>query len=183
VYRERNEEKRAEFTEKIDGISTEDLIYLDESGVCGKMQRTHGRSCVGERVLGYMTGKRALRTNIIGAYSKGIGLFASELLENITVNKQRFTNWLKEHLVPYLTTRKVVIMDNAPWHKGEEIEEIITSTGAKLIFLPPYSPDLNPIEHAWANLKQHVKTLAHQPLSITQKIHNYINCKNQSIEN
>lgn len=52
----------------------------------------------------------------------------------------------------------VVIMDNAPWHRGDEITDLIESTGAKLIKLPPYSPDLNPIEHAWANLKHYVKS-------------------------
>ena len=52
----------------------------------------------------------------------------------------------------------VVIMDNAPWHKGNDIKEMIEATGAKLIKLPPYSPDLNPIEHAWANLKHYVKS-------------------------
>ena len=52
----------------------------------------------------------------------------------------------------------VIIMDNAPWHKGNDIKELIENTGAKLIKLPPYSPDLNPIEHAWANLKHYVKS-------------------------
>lgn len=52
----------------------------------------------------------------------------------------------------------VVIMDNAPWHKGNDIKELIESTGAKLLKLPPYSPDLNSIEHAWANLKHYVKS-------------------------
>lgn len=51
-------------------------------------------------------------------------------------------------------------MDNAPWHKGDDIKQLIESTGAKLIKLPPYSPDLNPIEHAWANLKAEVKKAA-----------------------
>ena len=55
----------------------------------------------------------------------------------------------------------VVIMDNAPWHKGNDIKELIESTGAKLIKLPPYSPDLNPIEHAWANLKHYIKSAKH----------------------
>ena len=49
-------------------------------------------------------------------------------------------------------------MDNAPWHKGEDIKNLIESTGARLLKLPPYSPDLNPIEHAWANLKHYVKS-------------------------
>lgn len=49
-------------------------------------------------------------------------------------------------------------MDNAPWHRGNDIKNLIESTGAQLIKLPPYSPDLNPIEHAWANLKHYVKS-------------------------
>ena len=51
----------------------------------------------------------------------------------------------------------VVIMDNAPWHKGDDIKQLVETTGAKLINLPPYSPDLNKIEHAWANLKAAVR--------------------------
>jgi transposase len=69
-------------------------------------------------------------------------------------------------------------MDNAPWHKGEEIKKIIEETGAKLLYLPPYSPDLNPIEHAWANLKQFIRKLAHYPLTAIEKIHNYTNNNN-----
>ena len=57
----------------------------------------------------------------------------------------------------HLQEGMLVIMDNAPWHKGEDIKQLIESTGAKLIMLPPYSPDLNPIEHAWANLKAAVR--------------------------
>ena len=70
--------------------------------------------------------------------------------------------WIKERLVPYLKKGIAVIMDNAPWHKGPEIKAMIESTGAKLIMLPPYSPDLNPIEPAWANLKQAIKSNVHK---------------------
>ena len=125
---------------------------------------------IGKRVFGFITGKRASRTNIIGAWSKKVGLFATELLENITVNKERFMNWLKTHLAPHLTVGKVVIMDNAPWHKGQEIQDFIEQTGAKLIFLPPYSPDLNPIEHAWTNFKAAIRKLNNNSLTIIQKI-------------
>lgn len=141
------------------------------------MQRTHGRGNLGRRVWGYIAGKRAKRTNIIGAWSYGKGLFATRTYEDITVNRERFIDWLKTCLVPHLSVGKVVIMDNAPWHKGEEIKKIIEDTGAKLIFLPPYSPDLNPIEHAWANLKQFIKKLAHTTLKIIEKIHKYIDHK------
>jgi transposase len=141
------------------------------------MQRTHGRGNWGARVLGYIAGKRAKRTNVVGAWSYGKGLFSTNTYEDITVNRERFIEWLKTCLVPYLSVGKVVIMDNAPWHKGEEIAKIIEETGAKLVFLPPYSPDLNPIEHAWANLKKFIKKLAHTSLTMIKKIHKYINHK------
>ena len=134
------------------------------------MHRTHGRSLIGQRVFGFLTGKRAPRTNIIGAWSRNIGLFATKLFDNITVNKERFTSWLKTHLVPHLQIGKIVVMDNAPWHKGQDIRDIIEKTGAKLIFLPPYSPDLNPIEHAWANLKAKIRKLSNENLTIIKKI-------------
>lgn len=138
------------------------------------MQRTHGRGNWGARVWGYIAGKRAKRTNVIGAWSYGKGLFATKTYEDTTVNRERFIDWLKTCLVPHLSSGKVVIMDNAPWHKGEDISKIIEATGAKLVFLPPYSPDLNPIEHAWANLKKFIRKLAHSTLKITEKIHKYI---------
>jgi transposase len=147
----------------------------------GEMQRTHGRRNVGERVLGCVTGKREKRTNIIGAWSYGKGLFATKTYENITINRERFTGWIKECLVPHLSAGKVVIMDNAPWHKGDEINNIIEKTGARLVFLPPYSPDLNPIEHAWANLKKFIKKLAHKTLKLSEKIHKYIKDKGFSM--
>lgn len=141
------------------------------------MQRTHGWGDVGARVFGYTMGKRAKRTNVIGAWSYGKGLFATNTYEDMTVNRERFIDWLRICLVPHLSVGKVVIMDNAPWHKGDEIKTIIEKTGAKLVFLPPYSPDLNPIEHAWANLKQFIKKLSHSTLKITEKIHKYIKDK------
>jgi transposase len=63
-----------------------------------------------------------------------------------------------------------VIMDNAPWHKGQDIRDIIEATGAILIYLPPYSPDLNPIEHAWANLKAAIKSAKNTIENIAENI-------------
>lgn len=64
-----------------------------------------------------------------------------------------FTTWVREFLCQELRAGQVVIMDNASFHKSPIIRELIESVGCKLIYLPPYSPDLNPIEHVWANLK------------------------------
>ena len=120
------------------------------------LQRTHGYSPAGERIHGLMYGKRKGRTNIIGAWSTKHKLFATHTYDH-TINKQVFVEWIRDHLLPTLKAGMAVIMDNAPWHKGDDIKRLIESTGAILIKLPPYSPDLNPIEHAWANLKHAIK--------------------------
>jgi transposase len=145
------------------------------------MHRTHGRASLGARILGYITGKRAKRTNVIGAWSAGKGLFVTRTYEDITVNRERFINWLRTDLVPHLSKGKIVIMDNASWHKGAEITEIIQKTEATLLYLPPYSPDLNPIEHAWANLKHFIKKLTHTTLTTIEKIHKYTECNSHYI--
>jgi transposase len=121
------------------------------------LQRTHGYGFKGEKVHGLTYGKRQGRTNVIGAWSTTNKLFATNTYDH-NVNKQVFIGWIKSHLLKHLKQGMVVIMDNAPWHKGNDLQNLIESTGAQLIKLPPYSPDLNPIEHAWANLKHYVKS-------------------------
>ena len=89
--------------------------------------------------------------------------------------------WLKEKLLSCLKTGLVVVMDNAPWHKGEDIKKLIESTGAKALKMPKYSPDLNPIEHAWANLKANIKSNANTHKNISHNIRTQITKMNQSI--
>ena len=156
-YRERDEEKRSAYLKEIEKYPKKQRIYLDESSLCHRLQRTHGYALKGERVHGLIYGKRQGRTNVIGAMSTTHQLFATNTYEH-TVNKQVFTEWLKSQLLQHLKKGMLVIMDNAPWHKGEDIKNLIESTGARLLKLPTYSPDLNPIEHAWANLKHYVKS-------------------------
>ena len=155
-YRERNEVKRQDYLEEIKAFDKEKRIYLDESGLCRKLARTHGYATKGQRVHGLTYGKRQGRTNIIAAWSSQKKLFAFQSYEH-SIKKVNFVDWIKTSLLNHLRKGMVVIMDNAPWHKGDDIKQLIESTGAKLLKLPPYSPDLNPIEHAWANLKAAVK--------------------------
>lgn len=142
---------------------------MDESGLCHKLQRTHGYAPIGEKIHGLTCGKRKGRTNVIGAWSLENKLFATQTYDH-TVNKNVFVEWIKNKLVPTLEKGMAVIMDNAPWHKGDDIRELIESTGAVLIKLPPYSPDLNSIEHAWANLKKAVKTAAKAVPDFTENL-------------
>jgi transposase len=70
-----------------------------------------------------------------------------------TCNTDLFNTWLKEMLVPELRPGQVIVLDNATFHKSSERKRIVEAAGCRLLFLPPYSPDLNPIEKCWANVK------------------------------
>jgi transposase len=72
-------------------------------------------------------------------------------------NTELFMAWVQQQLVPSLKKGQVVVMDNASFHKSPRIREAIEQTGCRLIYLPPYSPDLNPIEIFWANMKKWIK--------------------------
>ena len=127
------------------------IAYIDESGFAHDMPRTHGYSDKGKRCYGdHDFGARG-RTNAIGALI-GRALLTVMLLSG-SVNRLVFTSWVKEDLLPKLPPKSVIVMDNAAFHKGEEMKLAITKAGHTLLYLPPYSPDLNPIEHKWAESK------------------------------
>lgn len=99
------------------------------------------------------------------------------------VDKKVFIAWLKELLVPTLKPNQVVIMDNASFHKGKEIREIIENAGCKLIYLPPYSPDLNPIENYWAVLKKYIPTIKDKFGDLSDAIDGALNNPKRGFEN
>lgn len=79
------------------------------------------------------------------------------LVFNGTCNTELFNSWVEQFLIRELQPGQVVILDNATFHKSKKTKELIESVGCKIIFLPPYSPDLNPIEKFWANMKRWIK--------------------------
>lgn len=93
-----------------------------------------------------------MRTNIVAAQC-GKQILAPMTFRG-TCNTSLFITWIEKMLIPELKQGQVIIMDNATFHKSPAIKEMIESAGCRLIFLPPYSPDLNPIEKFWANLKR-----------------------------
>ncbi len=116
------------------------------------MPRTHGYSLRGERCYGIQDWGARGRTNVIGALLGGVLLTIS--LFQMTINTSVFNAWLIQDLIPKLPFHSVVIMDNATFHKSEETKQLLESHGHTLLYLPPYSPDLNPIEHKWAQAKK-----------------------------
>jgi len=115
------------------------------------MPRTHGYSQKGERYYGTHDWGAKGRTNAIGALLGKTLLTVSLFMSN--VNTEIFSSWIEQDLLPKLPQNSVIIMDNATFHKGSAMQEKIIEAGHILEYLPPYSPDLNPIEKKWAQIK------------------------------
>ena len=108
------------------------------------MPRTHGYSDRGARCYGTHDWGAKGRTNVIGALIGSVLLTVS--LVTCTVNTKVFTGWVREDLLPKLPENSVIVMDNAAFHKGADMQKLIELSGHTLLYMPPYSPDLNPIE-------------------------------------
>lgn len=115
------------------------------------MPRTHGYALVGKRCYGTHDWQAKGRTNVIGALLGKILLTVGLFCSNI--NADIFAAWVEQDLLPKLPAHSVIVMDNAAFHKRQDTLKSITKKGHILLFLPPYSPDLNPIEHKWAQAK------------------------------
>jgi transposase len=125
------------------------------------MTKNYGFSKVGTRLLSEKSGNRKdKRISVIAVRNSSHNLLHSFYFKGST-NKEVFKTYLTEILLPNLPKYSYLIMDNAAFHKGEEIEEIIRLAGINLIYLPTYSPDLNPIEKKWAQVKSYYRKLTY----------------------
>ena len=132
-------------------LSARRLIFLDETGVTTNMVRRYGRSLRGTRVRGYApAGHWKVTTFLAGLDRDGI---VAPFVVDQPMNRAIFTQYVRQYLAPELNPGDVVILDNLSSHKGAEAIALVEARGATLLFLPPYSPDLNPIEMAFAKLK------------------------------
>jgi transposase len=109
----------------------------------------------GKRFHALKSGKRQGRVNMIAAYCNG-KLFAPFTVEG-ACNRNVFETWLESCLLPSLKPGQIVIADNATFHRGGRIQELIETAGCQLKYLPPYSPDLNNIERCWSWLKSRIR--------------------------
>jgi len=141
------------FCQRISDFKSEEkpIVYIDESGFAHDMPRTHGYSMQGERCYGTNDWGAKGRTNAIGALI-GTSIVAIGLLSG-SVNTDVFTCWVQEILLPNLPPKSVIVIDNATFHKGKCMQKMIENSDHILLYLPPYSPDLNPIEKKWAQAK------------------------------
>ena len=134
------------------------LVFIDETWTATNMARTHGRCARGERLRsGVPHGHWKTTTFVAGLRLSGI---AAPFVLDGPINRDAFQTYVDQVLVPELAPGDIVVMDNLGSHKGSAVRAAIEAAGAHLLFLPPYSPDFNPIERAFSKLKAHLRKAA-----------------------
>jgi len=132
-------------------LDPERLVFIDETWASTNMARRYGRCRRGDRLrIGVPHGHWKTTTFVAGLRLTGI---AAPFILDGPINRLAFETYVEKVLVPELRPGDVVVMDNLSSHKGPRVREMIERAGASLRFLPPYSPDFNPIENAFAKLK------------------------------
>ena len=144
-------EKRLAWFEIQPDLDPRRLYFIDETGVSTKMARRYGRAPKGERCRAPLPHGHWMTTTFVGALSMR-GIEAPMMLDG-PMHGEAFAAYAEQYLAPILRPGDFVIMDNLSSHKGERVRRAIERQGATLLFLPPYSPDLNPIEMAFAKIK------------------------------
>jgi transposase len=150
-YRERDEIKRQEFQEKLKAKVKAQIIYIDEAGIDNRDDYPYGYCEIGKRFEALKSGKRTERVSWIAAL-KEKEIFAPMTFTG-ACNRDLFEMWLEKCLLPKLNPGDTIVIDNASFHKSQAIEDLIAQFGCELLYLPPYSPDFNPIENWWFVLK------------------------------
>lgn len=132
------------------------LVFIDETGTTTKMTRLRGRCPKGERLRSKAPfGHWKTQTFIAGLRCRGL---TAPFVVDRPMNRKIFETYVETQLAPTLSQGDVVILDNLPAHKSAKAEAMIRARGAWMLFLPPYSPDLNPIEMAFSKLKSHLRS-------------------------
>jgi transposase len=148
---EKVQQQRVDYWQKIKDVRSEDLIFVDESGVNLAMLRLYARALKGKRARGEKPQKRGRNISLITALSLE-KILASRNIYG-AVDGVTFEGFIIKELVPLLWEGAYVIMDNAKIHLGEMVREPIENAGAKLLYLSPYSPEFSPIENFWSKVK------------------------------
>ena len=149
---------RATFREAVAAVPLADLVFLDESGVTTAFVRRYARAPGGARAIGYVPAGHWTQLTLLSALSlRGLG---ATMTVNAPTDTDVFVAYVQQVLVPTLRPGQVVVLDNLGAHKAPAARALIEAAGCRLLFLPPYSPDFNPIEQAWSKLKTLLRTAA-----------------------
>lgn len=151
-------ERRALWHLELAGIDPHQLVFIDECGATTQMTRTRGRCVMGQRLVSVVPHGHWKVLTTIGALTLR-GMIAAVTVDAPT-DAEIFRVFVSESLAPALRPKNIVVMDNLQPHKAAGVREAIEAAGASLLYLPPYSPDFNPIEPAWSKVKAHLRSVA-----------------------
>jgi putative transposase len=139
--------------ELIPAYGSDNIIYFDESGFEEDVRRDAGWAERGQKIYGDVRGGKNPRTNLIMAQRRKSRQWLAPILFEGSCESTTVLWWIKNHLLASLTKPSVIVMDNAPFHPKAKIKNLLEEKGHKLLCLPKYSPDLNPIEQTFAAMK------------------------------
>jgi transposase len=148
-------ERRADFRARASGWLARRLKWLDEMGSQLNLTRDYGRALPGERIYESVPSAYGSNYTLLGVLGLG-GIEAPWLIEG-ALNGELFRLYVSRVLAPTLRAGDILVMDNLPTHKVAGIAESVEARGARLEYLPPYSPDLNPIERCWSKIKTYLR--------------------------
>ena len=144
-------EKRKAWNGTISGFSVNNLVFLDESGCNTDMTRRYAYAQGGSRAVDSAPLSKPKNTTILSSIQLDGSLHYTTFSGGTTVEK--FKQYLENDLLPYLNPDSVLVMDNMKSHHAKAIKQLLEEAKVRYIFLPPYSPDLNPIENLWSKVK------------------------------
>lgn len=158
-------QKREDWEQCLPGLDLNKLVFFDECGVNTRMARLYGRCPQGRRLVDCAPAGH-YRTLTLMSAVRLEGILAPMLLDG-PVNAQTFAGYVEQCLVPALSPGDILIMDNLPAHKSPRVTLAVERAGCRLVYLPPYSPDLNPIENTWSKVKAHLRKAAARTFETT----------------
>lgn len=151
-------DQRRRWKKAIAEVEPSRLVFLDESGAKTNMTRTRARAPRGQRVVEPTPAGHWCTTTMVGALRHD--RIEAPLVIEGAMDSVVFQGYVEQMLAPTLRAGDVVVMDNLAPHKTQGVQKTITARGATVRYLPPYSPDFNPIESMWSKVKQHLRSAA-----------------------
>lgn len=153
-------ERRRNFAIARRFVDPQSFVFLDESGAQSNMTRLYGRAPIGERCVDHIPHGHWKTTTLLSAIRLDGVIESATVIYDGPMNRVTFEGYAEQYLAPSLRPGDVVVMDNLASHKSAAVVDAIESADATVWYLPPYSPDLNPIEKLWSQVKTWLRRVA-----------------------
>ncbi len=168
MYKESDESSRQSFVEKLKTIPSKTLVFVDECGIDQYLYREYAYAPRGQKIAAKISGKKFKRCNIVAGICQGEWVAPMEY--SCVTDSSLFEYWFENCLLNEIAPDSVIILDNATFHNKTVLHSLAEMKNCTVLFLPPYSPDLNPIEKKWAWLKKKLRLILPDFASFTHAL-------------